>query len=92
MLNCTPNWTLLGLTEVHEINSDVSMETLTNQLVEIFKPKVVLVNHEKRLTVDTTCANLAIKYNFLYISVYQTIKQHIESNTEMGKRLLATKK
>lgn len=44
------------------------------------------------MTVDTTCANLAIKYNFLYISVYQTIKQHIETNTDLGKRLLATKK
>jgi hypothetical protein len=35
---------------------------------------------------------LAIKYNFLYISVYQTIKQHIENNTDLGRRLLATKK
>lgn len=53
---------------------------------------MILVNHEKRLTVDTTCANLAIKYNFLYISVYQTIKYHIENNTEYGKKLMATKK
>lgn len=30
VLSCTPNWTVLGLSEVHEINSDVSMETLTN--------------------------------------------------------------
>ena len=55
-------------------------------------PKVIIVNHEKRLTVDTTCANLAIKYNMIYLSVYQLIKQNIENNTEMGKRLLATKK
>jgi hypothetical protein len=61
-------------------------------LKERFAPKVILVNHEKRLTVDTTCANLAIKYNFLYISVYQTIKQHIETNTDFGKKLVATKK
>lgn len=92
MLDWSPNWTVSGLTEVHRINTEVSEETLTGELLEIFKRKVILVNHEKRLTVDTTCANLAIKYNFLYISVYQTIKQHIESNTEMGKRLLATKK
>lgn len=62
------------------------------ELKNLFVPKVILVNHEKRLTVDTACANLAIKYNFLYISVYQLIKQHIENNTDFGKRLLATKK
>lgn len=77
---------------MHHIHTDVSEETLTADLIERFKPKVILVNHEKRLTVDTTCANLAIKYDFLYISVYQTIKYHIENNTEFGKRLLATKK
>ena len=74
------------------LNTDTSEETLTTEILERFKPKVILVNHEKRLTVDTTCANLAIKYEFLYISVYQTIKSHIENNTEFGKRLIATKK
>jgi hypothetical protein len=74
------------------LGTEASEETLSLELKELFAPKVILVNHEKRLTVDTTCANLAIKYNFLYISVYQTIKQHIENNTEMGKKLLATKK
>ena len=44
------------------------------------------------MTVDTTCANLAIKYNLIYISVYQLIKQHIEQNTEWGEKLLKTKK
>lgn len=78
--------------ELHRLNTDVSEETLMSELNEKFKPKVILVNHEKRLTVDTTCANLAIKYNFLYISVYQTIKYHIENNTDFGKRLVATKK
>jgi hypothetical protein len=50
------------------------------------------VNHEKRLSVDTTCANLGIKFNMLYISVYQVIKSHIETNTDFGRRLIATKK
>ena len=58
----------------------------------MLKPRVILVNHEKRLSVDTTCSNLGIKYNMLYISVYQLIKQHIEENTSFGKALLATKK
>jgi len=61
-------------------------------LKALLKPRVILLNHEKRLSVDTTCANLGIKYNMLYISVYQLIKQHIEENTEFGKRLVATKK
>ena len=41
-----------------------------NELKKVFAPKVILVNHEKRLNVDTTCANLAIKYNLIYVSVY----------------------
>lgn len=81
-----------GKTEIFNFSSEVSEETLTIELLEKFSPKVILVNHEKRLTVDTTCANLAIKYDFIYISVYQTIKHHIENNTAFGKRLLATKK
>lgn len=64
-----------------------SEETINNELKAALKPKVILVNHEKRLTVDTTCANLAIKYNLLYISVYQIIKHHIENNTQFGKKL-----
>lgn len=66
------------MTKVLTLNTDSSEETILSELKDFFAPKVILVNHEKRLTVDTTCANLAIKYNFLYISVYQTIKQHIE--------------
>jgi hypothetical protein len=42
------------------------MKELQNKV----SPKVVLVNHEKKLGVDTTCANLAIKYNMIYISAY----------------------
>jgi len=51
-----------------------------------------LVNHEKRLGVDVTCANLAIKFNLLYISAYQLISSHIKGNTSWGKKLLATKR
>lgn len=52
----------------------------------------MIVNHEKRLGIDTTCSNLSIKYNLIYISVYQLIGQHIQNNTEWGKKLLATKR
>lgn len=44
------------------------------ELKKLFQPKVIVVNHEKRLGVDVTCANLAIKFNLLYISVYQLIR------------------
>jgi len=50
------------------------------------------VNHEKRLGVDTTCSNLAIKFGMIYISVYQQIKEHIERDTDWGKKLLLTKR
>jgi len=35
---------------------------------------------------------LAIKYNMIYISAYQVIKNHIEQKTEWGKKLVASKK
>lgn len=65
---------------------------MVNYFKEYMNSKVILVNHEKRLTVDTTCANLAIKYKLVYLSVYQLIKQHIESNSEWGIKLLKSKK
>lgn len=73
-------------------STELSEDSLVLELKNLFEAKVILVNHEKRLTVDTACANLAIKYNFLYLSVYQLIKQHIENNTDFGRRLAATKK
>lgn len=68
------------------------MEGAARQLRGLFSARVILVNHEKRLDVDTVCANLAIKYNMLYISVYQLINQHISEKTEIGKYLLKNKK
>jgi adenylate kinase family enzyme len=78
---------------IASLKSDASSEeTQARSLKKLLKPRVVLVNHEKRLGVDTTCANLAIKYNMVYLSAYQVIRQHIEDKTEFGRRLLATKK
>lgn len=78
--------------EIIEFNTDASLETTQKALVQQFSPKVILLNHEKRLGVDTTCANLAIKFNMIYISAYQIIQQHIKNNTEWGKALKATKR
>ena len=73
-----------------DINTDsFSQKKVKDAIANEFQPKVVLVNHEKRLGVDTTCANLAIKYNMIYISVYQLIKHHIETQTQWGAKLLA---
>ena len=69
-----------------------ALEFTKKELRRLFQPKVIIVNHEKRLGVDVTCANLAIKFNLLYISVYQLIRSHVEGNTEWGKKLAATKR
>lgn len=74
------------------MKTDQSLESTSKELANYFLPKVLLVNHEKRLGIDTTCANLAIKYNMIYISAYQIIKHHIEGNTEWGRKLLAGKR
>lgn len=55
--------------KMHSVSTE-TMEGAAKNLRNIFSAKVVLVNHEKRLDVDIVCSNLAIKYDFLYISVY----------------------
>lgn len=82
----------IGRVSMLKLATDASLETTFGELTGKFSPQVILVNHEKRLGIDTTCANLAIKYNMIYISAYQIIKQHIEGNSEWGKKLLATKR
>jgi len=74
---------------IMQLATDSSIETTSKELNNKFSPKVILVNHEKALAVDTTCANIAIKYNMVYISAYQVIKHHIQGNTGWGKRLVA---
>lgn len=72
------------------LNTDLSLESTVAFLRNIYSAKVVIVNHEKRLQVDTASSNVAIKYNMLYLSVYQLIKQHIEDNTIFGQQLNAS--
>lgn len=75
-----------------DVDTGTSLELTKSVLKSHFAPKVVLVNHEKRLGVDTTCANLAIKFSMIYLSVYQIIKEHIEKDTEWGRKLLLTRR
>lgn len=70
------------------LNTSGSLELTVKELSNQFMPKIVLINHEKDLKVDTPCANLSIKYNMLYISVYQAIKNEINSESDLGKKLL----
>ena len=69
-----------------------SFESTTKDLNNKFAPKVILVNHQKALGVDNTCSNLAIKYNMIYISAYQVIKQNITQKTEWGQKLQANRR
>jgi len=69
-----------------------SIESTTKDLNNKFSPKVILVNHEKQLPVDNTCSNLAIKYNMIYISAYQIIKQNIQQKTAWGQKLQANRR
>jgi len=74
------------------IEFNLSDDSMKREINAELSPKVILVSHDKRLASDTTCSNLAIKYNLIYISVYQLIRKHIEENTEFGQQLLNTKK
>ena len=74
-------------TKTIDVNTDDSLESTLALINRELSPKCVIVNHEKRLGIDTACSNLAIKYNMLFLSSYQIIKQHITQNTEWGKKL-----
>lgn len=74
------------------LNCEGSNEAISEALKANFAAKIILVNHEKRLDVDTTCSNLAIKYQMLYFSVYQLIREHIQNHTSWGKKLVESKK
>jgi hypothetical protein len=45
-----------------DLDTCKSLESIYTELRSAFQPKVLIVNHEKRLGIDTTCSNLAIKY------------------------------
>ena len=77
---------------IFEVDTGSSLETTTTRILSSFAPQVILVNHEKRLAIDTPCANLAIKYNMIYISAYQVIAEHVKNNTSWGKQLATTKR
>jgi len=74
-----------------EFDTACSKESLVAEIRSQFCAKVILVNHEKRIEVDTACSNLAIKYNMLYLSVYQLIKKEVCAETELGKALAQSK-
>lgn len=67
-------------------------EDVVRDLIAKFTPKVVLVNHEKWLHVDTPAANLAIKYDMIYMSAYQVIRSNIENKTDFGEKLVKSRK
>ena len=77
------------MSRVKEINLDTSCskESLTEEIRGRFCAKVILVNHEKRIEVDVACSNIAIKFNMLYLSVYQMIKAEIEAESDLGRSL-----
>lgn len=73
------------------LETDRSEEATMGALKNLYRAKIVIVNHAPSLPVDTPCANLAIRYNMLYLSVHQLIREHIRSNSKMGQRLLESR-
>ena len=73
-------------------DTGTSKDSMIKTVNKEFSAKVMLVVHEKRIDVDTACSNLAIKYNLLYLSVYQLIRQEILAQTELGNALAESKR
>lgn len=84
-------WTSCEKYNHRDINTDIDVEASYVEVRRVFAPQIVFINHEKRLHVDTVCSNLAIKYNLIYISVYQLLRHHIVNKTAHGLALLASK-
>lgn len=80
-----------NMTKYETLNVDKSAESVASDIKALFCAKIVLVNHDPRLAVDIPCANLAIKFNMVYISVHQLIRQNITNGTPMGKALLKSR-
>ena len=74
------------------IDGGAPLVSVIAELRKKFSARVILVNHAPGLKVDVPCSNLSIKYNMLYISAYQLIKNHICGNTELGQRLKSCRK
>lgn len=72
-------------------STDKSLETVKAEIKGKFSPGIIVVKHDKNLSVDNTCSNLSLKYDMLYISAYQLIREEIENQTELGKQLQARK-
>jgi adenylate kinase family enzyme len=68
-------------------STDTSEESTKERLRSEFCAKIILINHDPKLEVDVACSNLAIKFNMLYLSVFQLIKEQIEKCTPIGKAL-----
>lgn len=64
---------------------------MKSEIKSKFSPGIIVVKHDQKLSVDNTCSNLSLKYNMLYISAYQLIREEIENHTELGKQLEARK-
>ena len=79
---------------VKELSFDTgtSKDSMLKAVNKEFSAKVMLVVHEKRIDVDTACSNLAIKYNLLYLSAYQLIRQEVLSQTALGCALAESKR
>jgi len=75
----------------YTINTDQNEEFLTSKLKSIYQPNIILLKHEKSLEIDSIFTNLSIKYNFLYISLDEIIKNEIIRKTALGKELNRTK-
>lgn len=82
----------MGRVKVFDMDTAVSKESLVEDIRGKFCAKVILVNHEKRIEVDTACSNLAIKFNMMYVSVYQLIKNEICSESALGRALADSKR
>lgn len=72
-------------------STDKPLEAVTAEIKTKFSPGIIVVKHDQQLAVDSACSNLSLKYNMLYISAYQLIREEIENHTPLGQKLEASK-
>ena len=73
-------------------STDKSLETVFVEITKKFRYGIIVVRHEQSLPVDNVCSNLSLKHNLLYVSTSRLIHNEIANCSEMGKKLVESRK
>jgi hypothetical protein len=78
--------------EIFQVETMLSEERALKDVDAIFAPKILIFNHHKYILTDALLANISWTNNIVYLSVYQLIKEEIQKKSDLGIKLLNSKR